>query len=142
MNKDNQDVEINIPVFEILLGIGIIVTIIGIIAPMQKVDVLGITLWFDPNLSMILLPIGIGLICGYITKKILPNQKGAYWIGFFLGFIGLIIAICIKPSKNTNKNNSSNNKYEDLQKLEELKQNGTITEAKFEIQKSKILKGE
>lgn len=138
MSKDNKDIEINIPIFEILLVIGVILTIIGILAPFQLIEVLGIELWFDPNLWVLCIP-GMGMVWGYITRKILHNKKGSYLIGFFLGIIGLIIAICIRP---TNKVNTNNNKYADLQKLAELKQNGTITESEFETEKSKILKGE
>ncbi len=34
------------------------------------------------------------------------------------------------------------NKYNELEKLNQLKSSGTITEEEFDIEKSKILKGE
>lgn len=141
MSKESENVEI--PIFEILVGIGIILIIIGAIAPLQRVEILGMTLWFDPNLAMILIPIGIGLICGYITRKILPNHKTAYLWGLFLGIIGIIVAVCIKPRNNISKSNSSNdnNKYLELQRLADLRQNGIITETEYDLQKERILRG-
>jgi uncharacterized membrane protein YeaQ/YmgE (transglycosylase-associated protein family) len=132
----DEKITLNIPIYEIFLVIGIILIIIGILAPFQLIEIFNFELWLDPNLTMICVPIGIGFICGYITKKILPNKKGAYWLGFILGIIGIIITICIKI--NLEKNNNS--RYDDLQKLFKLKQDGIITEAEFEAEKLKILK--
>lgn len=141
MSKESENVEV--PIFEILVGIGIILIIIGAIAPLQRVEILGMTLWFDPNLAMILIPIGVGLICGYITRKILPNNNKSYLWGLFLGIIGIIVAVCIKPRNNTSKSNSNNanNKYVELQRLADLKRNGIITETEYDIQKERILRG-
>ena len=50
----------------------------------------------------------------------------------------VIISICIRQKNNIN----SNNKYEYIEKLENLKNNGTITDVEFEREKSKILKEE
>lgn len=141
MSKDSENIEINIPTYEILLGIGIIGTIIGILAPFQRIEFLEMTLWFDPNLVFICVPVGVGLICGYITRKILPSNKNAYWVGFLLGIIGIVVAICIKPRNNINQSNSENNKYVELQRLANLKQNGIITETEFNAQKERILRG-
>lgn len=138
--NDNEKITLNIPVFEILLSLGFISILIGILAPFQLIEFLGFEIWFDPNLSIICLPLGMGLICGYITRKILQSQKGAYCIGLFLGIIGLVIAICVRLSNNSTDNVNSNNKYSDLQKLAELKENGILTEKEFEQQKEKILK--
>ena len=141
MSKESESVEI--PIFEILVVIGVILIIVGAIAPLQRVEILGMTLWFDPNLAMILIPTGVGFICGYITRKILPNDKKSYFWGLFLGIIGIIVAVCIKPRNNTSKSNSNNanNKYVELQRLADLKQNGIITETEYEIQTERILRG-
>lgn len=58
---------------------------------------------------------------------------------------GIIVGFFSSWSKNkTHENNqqikSNSNKYEELEKLQKLKENGAITEAEFEIQKAKILK--
>lgn len=128
---------INIPIYEILLIIGILTTIVGIIMILgiKEIDFLGISIWINTHFGGIIAPIGIGLICGYVTNKILPDKKGTFLLGLLLGIIGIIIAVCIniidKPI---------NNKYNDLQKLEELRQNGTITETEFKVEKDKILR--
>ncbi len=138
--NDNDKIALNIPIYEILLVIGIIMAIIGMIMCMgiKYIDILG-GIYFDIHLGMIIAPIGIGLICGYITRKILPSKRNSYVIGFLLGIIGIIIAICIRPTNNANNTNSSN-RYADLQKLAELKENGIITEEEFNAEKEKILK--
>ena len=111
----DEEITLNIPVYEILLVIGIIITIIGILAPFQLIEIFDFELWLDPRLSMICLPVGIGLICGYINQKIMPEMKKstAILIGLVLGIIGLIIVICMKFAKKENKKiyNNSFNKY-------------------------------
>lgn len=138
-----EKVTLNIPIFEILLVIGIIMTIIGMIMCMgiKYIDILG-GIYFDTHLGTVIAPIGIGLISGYITRKILPSNKNSYWLGLFLGIIGIVITIFIRLSNNTSTNNKSNNKYEDLQKLAELRQSGVLTEEEFNAEKEKILKWE
>ncbi len=139
---EDDKVTLNIPAFEILFGLGIIAIIIGILAPFQRIEFLGITFWFDPRLVYICVPVGVGLICGYITRKILPSNKNAYWLGLILGIIGLIISICIRTSSNVNKLSNNNSKYDNIQRLAELKRNGVLTEQEYESQKSRILKEE
>ena len=47
----------------------------------------------------------------------------------------------VRKIKNKKKNkNTTNNKYEDLERLQKLKENGTINEEEFEIEKKKILR--
>ena len=75
---------------------------------------------------------------GLFSKHILPNKKSSFFYGLLLGVIGIIIVACIKNSENK-KRIYKGNKYEDLEKLQKLKENGTITDAEFEIEKSKLL---
>lgn len=82
--------------------------------------------------------IGFGFLCDYLGKQ--KGQKNCFWYGFFLGIIGLIIVLCLKDKSGEISNNSSSNKYEDLAKLQELKENETITEVEFEIEKQKLLR--
>lgn len=90
-----------------------------------------------------------GLIWGVISSLIgnSKNIKGFWW-GFFLGFIGVIIVICLKPNdsfeveQNINKMQSGvvRNKYDELEKLDNLRKMGAITEYEFEEEKKKLLK--
>lgn len=61
--------------------------------------------------------------------------------------LGIVTVLLIRWSNNKNKipaNNqqikSSSTKYDDLERLQSLKESGAITEAEFETQKAKILK--
>ena len=61
--------------------------------------------------------------------------------------LGIVAVLLIRWSNNKNKipaNNqqikSSSTKYDDLERLQSLKESGAITEAEFETQKAKILK--
>ncbi len=84
------------------------------------------------------------LIFGYITKKVGIKKEiytGFIW-GYFLGFIGLII-VCILPTEvkeNKKENENINNKYENLERLQKLKESGAITDVEFEIEKQKLLR--
>ena len=87
------------------------------------------------------------LFWGFISMIVgkAKNING-FWYGFFLGLIGLIIVLCMKNKKTINKttqnqvyNINNDNKYSNLEKLYELKKNGTLTEEEFEIEKAKII---
>lgn len=59
-----------------------------------------------------------------------------------LGWIGsLVWALIDDEGKTTNKilRNIGGNKYEDLERLQKLKDNGTITEEEFQKEKAKLL---
>lgn len=131
--------KVNVPIYEILLIMGIVLIIIGLVAQMQMIKILGIKIWFDANLSKICILIGVYFVCGYITRKLLLDKKGTFIIGLTLGILGVILAIITRLISNK-KNNNSSNKYEDLQKLMELKQKGILTDVEYEIEKAKILR--
>ena len=81
------------------------------------------------------------LVFAIVSKKI-GESKGldyGFLVGWFLGIIGLII-ICVLPNENTNNVVRNSNKYEDLEKLHKLKEQGVITEKEFENEKNKLLK--
>lgn len=83
------------------------------------------------------------LIFGVACKKI-GDDKGinnGFFIGWFLGIIGLIIISVMKGNTEKIDNNKVNiDKYESLAKLQKLKEAGAITEVEFEIEKQKLLK--
>ena len=129
MKKNDDNIVINISIYEILLTVSIVAIILGIVFTFQT-----------KGPGEVLIGIGIWTLCGYITKIILPNNNRAFAIGFVLGIIGVIIAIIIKFNQNNSKLDTSI--YDALEKIKQLKDNGTITESEFEIEKNKILKGE
>lgn len=73
------------------------------------------------------------------------NEGAIGLLNFFVGwtFIGWVICLVWASSNQepiiVEKDNSSN-KYDDLDKLQKLKENGTLNEEEFEIEKQKILK--
>lgn len=80
-------------------------------------------------------------IFGAVSKSIaaskgLPN--GFQW-GWWLGIIGFIV-VWATPSKNQSNNETKSNKYDDIEKLQKLKESGAITQEEFEREKEKILK--
>lgn len=83
-----------------------------------------------------------GLLWAYLSRYI-GIKKGIYtgyvW-GYFLGIIGFIV-VCVLKSEDTEPQKESNsNKYEDLERLQKLKESGTITESEFKIEKAKLLR--
>lgn len=85
----------------------------------------------------IIIWIGCGFLCEYLGKQ--KGQKGCFWYGFLLGIIGLIIVACLKDKSGEISNNTSN-KYEELSKLQKLKESGAITDVEYEIEKQKLLR--
>lgn len=146
MSNNNDDyITITIPdyIYEILLIIGIILFILGTITfiGIDEINIFGHLIYIDQILGIFLLPIGLFVICGYVTHKILPKQKWSFMVGFFLGILGVIIATCVAlKAGSDNYNSSINNKYEDLQRIEKLKRNGTLTEKEYNTEKEKILR--
>lgn len=79
------------------------------------------------------------LVFACVCKKI-GQSKGidyGFLIGWLLGILGLIVMLVLPGDT---QNSGKSNKYEDLAKLQKLKEDGTITEAEFEAEKQKLLK--
>ena len=106
---------------------------LGIIA-IVVLTILGIVIYFLPT------------IIAY--KKEHKNKVIILLIDFllgwtFLGWVGSLIWACIDTDGSTLSNvtrNIGGNKYEDLARLQKLKEDGTITETEFEIEKQKLLR--
>lgn len=72
------------------------------------------------------------------------------FVGGIIGVVGAIYDLVVRSYVLNNRNvllgnvstscNGSSNKYEDLEKLMKLKQEGVLTEVEFEIEKHKILR--
>lgn len=94
-----------------------------------------------------------GCIWGGIATAV-GNSKGinGFWWGFFLGLIGVIVVGCMDSKKtqpqetlvvkqvpNQSPKTSNLDKYEELEKLAKLKEQGAITDDEFNSLKKEIL---
>ena len=79
-----------------------------------------------------------------ITSKYQENIMQVIWllVVFFLPFVGVILYLLVgramKISSETD-NDTLNHKYEQLGKIKELLDNGTISQEEFDAEKQKIL---
>ena len=96
-----------------------------------------------------------GVIWGFVTRGVVVSRgynSGTAWffIGFFLGFIGLIIAVLTKPDlrlmngqvpQNISQAGLSEREQAvaELKKCKELLDSGVLTEEEFQAQKQKLL---
>ena len=90
---------------------------------------------------LLLIAIGFGLIWAYLSRYI-GLKKGidtGYIWGYCLGIIGFIV-VCVLQGENTIEKTSNSSKYEDLERLQKLKESGAITDVEFEIEKQKLLR--
>ncbi len=78
--------------------------------------------------------------CGLIIKQLLPEKKliTCLIIGYLTAVIGVIVALIIKLV-NKNQKEYKSDKYENLARLQKLKEQGVISEEEFETEKKKIL---
>lgn len=105
------------------------VVILGILA-----TALGIVLYFMPAI--------IAYRRGHANKVIiLIIDLLLGWT--FLGWAGCLVWAFIDTDGSSTRNitrNIGGNRYEDLAKLQKLKESGAITEVEFEIEKQKLLR--
>lgn len=75
-------------------------------------------------------------------KRKHPQRFPIGCLNIFLGwtFLGWVICLVWSLSNTKSEVQISSNKYEDLARLQELKNNGTITETEFEVEKTKLLR--
>lgn len=76
---------------------------------------------------------GIGLICMSIAAKKGYSKVGFFFLGFFVGLIGLIIALCL-PSR-------VGKSAEEVLAYKKLMDERVITSADFEAKRSELLSG-
>ena len=89
----------------------------------------------------LLIVTGTGLIWAYLSRYIGLKKEidtGYIW-GYCLGIIGFIV-VCVLQGENSKEQTSNSNKYEDLEKLQKLKDSGAITDIEFEVEKQKLLR--
>ena len=86
-----------------------------------------------------------GIFWGVISSGV-GKSKGinGFGYGFWLGFIGFIIVLCMNNKADLKEHNglietNASNKYDKLEKLYDLKKDGVLTQEEFDIEKDKIL---
>ena len=108
-------------------------TIVAILVGVLLI-VAGIVLYFLPSI--------IAYKKGHANKGIILLIN--FLLGWtFLGWAGTLVWAFIDTDGTATKNltrNIGGNKYEDLAKLQKLKEDGTITDVEFEIEKQKLLR--
>lgn len=96
--------------------------------------ILGIAVYFLPSI--------VAYNRGHKNKEIILLIN--FLLGWtFIGWAGCLVWAFIDTDGSTASNitrNLGGNKYEDLARLQKLKENGTITDAEFEIEKQKLLR--
>lgn len=75
-------------------------------------------------------------------KRKHPQRFPIGCLNIFLGwtFLGWVVCLVWSLSNTKTEVQNTSNKYEDLERLQKLKENGTISEEEFETEKQKILK--
>ena len=108
-------------------------TIVAILVGVLLI-VAGIVLYFLPSI--------IAYKKGHANKGIILLIN--FLLGWtFLGWAGSLVWAFIDTDGTATRNvtrNIGGNKYEDLAKLQKLKENGAITDVEFEIEKQKLLR--
>ena len=105
-----------------------IFSILGSGACIISVVVLGLTLYFLPAI--------MAYKNGHESRQVILLIDFLFgWT--LIGWLASLIWACVK---NDNKEVINGNKYEDLARLQKLKDSGTITEVEFEIEKQKLLR--
>ena len=90
-----------------------------------------------------------GILWGAISQTVgtSKGRKDQFWWGFLLGFIGLIIVLCLPGGEKNiatttaKRETSELNKLEYLEKLQKLKESGTISTTEFKEMKEKAMAG-
>ena len=87
---------------------------------------LGIVVYFLPSI--------IAYKRGHVNKGIILLNIFLGWT--LIGWVGCLVWAFI----DNGSNKVNNDKYGDLARIQKLKENGTITETEFELEKRKLLK--
>lgn len=78
------------------------------------------------------------IIFAYLSRVVAIRkgiENGYIW-GLCLGIIGFIVVCALTEEK---KSTNTTNKYEEIEKLQRLKEKGILTTDEFEIEKQKLL---
>lgn len=78
-------------------------------------------------------------ISGSIGKDKRIGYRNAFWIGFLLPIVGLIVALASPREIEYFAEEEHPDTIEQVRRLHELKQSGALTDTEFEEQKKKLL---
>lgn len=126
--------------------ISIVLVVIGIIYLIAGITILN--LWeyiYAEEWGGVMLGEGIFFIftaCGLIIKQMLPEKKFIICLilGYITSLLGVIVTLIIKLINKNKGKKESTNKYDELEKLQKLKEQGVLTEEEFQAEKEKLLK--
>jgi len=83
------------------------------------------------------------VICAVICAIVGSNRKiggtAGFFLGLFLGIIGLVIVLCSDKVERIIPNFNTSSIPDQLKKYKELLDSGAITEAEYNIQKGRLL---
>src|ERR1700757_4898753 len=81
-----------------------------------------------------------GLVCGFIGAKRYVGGTAGFFLGFFLGPIGLAVVFCSNKKEPDFPFPTAFESIPDqIKKYKELLDSGAITEAEYNLQKSRLL---
>lgn len=104
-------------------------------------NIRGTYVWGDIALGILIFLI-YTIIFAYLSRLI-GIKKGiesGYILGLCLGIIGFIVVCALKEEPTDNSANiTKNNKYDEIEKLQNLKIKGILTDEEFEKEKQKLL---
>ena len=75
----------------------------------------------------------------FVSQKGYDNPSMYFWLGFFTGVVGIIIA-AIVPDKKPNPVVERMNEIDELKKYKDLFDSGVITKFEYEVKKREILR--
>lgn len=92
-----------------------------------------------------IISLGLGIACAFGSKSIMESKGYTdttlyFWLGFFLTFIGIIIAAC-KPDLNAQPTQPAKTvtSADELRIYKDLLDSGAITQDEFDQKKKEIL---
>ena len=90
------------------------------------------------GLELMIISVIIGIVCGFVCKSQAANkgysEAAFFCLGFFLGVIGLVIALLLPAKQSTSITNADS-----LLKYKELLDQGVITQEEFDAKKRELL---
>jgi hypothetical protein len=93
------------------------------------------------HIIVLLLFFGVpfGLVCYFVAIKRYIGGTAGFFLGFFLGPVGLIVVLCSNKKEPAFPFFPFESIHDQLKKYKDLLDSGAITEAEYNLQKSRLL---